>query len=73
MILIANSSAMKRSNNAKMAIKINSNNNITEISINENKIKNIQHAYDLTTALNDEISIQHALDTIHMFCEHADK
>ena len=56
-----------------MAIKINSNNNITGISINENKIKNIQHAYDLTTALNDEISIQHALDTIHKFCEHADK
>ena len=54
-----------------LAIKINSNNNIKGISINKNEIKSIQHADDLTIALNDEASIKHALDTIHGFCERA--
>ena len=54
-----------------LAIKINSNNNIKGISINKNEIKSIQHADDLTIALNDEASIKHALDTIHELCEHA--
>ena len=54
-----------------LAIKINSNNNIKGISINENEIKNIQHADDLTIALNNEASIKHALDTIHELSEHA--
>lgn len=50
---------------------LNCNQNIKGITINDNEIKNIQHADDLSIALKDEMSIKHALEVLNEFCKHA--
>lgn len=54
-----------------LPIKINSNQDIKGISINNCEIKNIQHADDLGLALKDKTSMEHALDILNEFCENA--
>lgn len=54
-----------------LSIKINSNQDIKGISINNCEIKNIQHTDDLGLALKDETSMEHALDILNEFCENA--
>lgn len=51
-----------------LSIKINCSQNIQIITIINCKIKNIQNADDLSWALNDETSMEHALDIISEFC-----
>lgn len=54
-----------------LPIKINSNQDIKGISINNCEIKNIQHADDLGLALKDKTSMEHTLDILNEFCENA--
>ena len=54
-----------------LATKLESNENIFGIKINDYEIRIIQHADDLTKTVQDENSLSQALNTVHEFCKHA--
>ena len=54
-----------------LATKLETNENISEIRINDCEIRNIQHADDLTITVQDENFLRQALNTVHEFCKHA--
>ena len=51
--------------------KLETNENIYGIRINDYEIRNIQHADNLTITLQEENSLTQALNTVHEFCKHA--
>ena len=51
--------------------KLETNENISGIRINDYEIRNIQHGDDLTITVQDENSLSQALNTVHEFCKHA--
>ena len=54
-----------------LGTKLETNENIFGIRINDYEIRNIQHADDLTITVQDENSLSQALNTVHEFCKHA--
>lgn len=54
-----------------LSIKINSNQEMKGKTINNCEIKSIQHAGDLSLALKNETSMEHALNILNEFCENA--
>ena len=50
-----------------LATKLETNENIFGIRINDYEIRNIQHAGDLTITVQDENSLSQALNTVHEF------
>ena len=54
-----------------LATKLETNENIFGIRINDYEIRNIQHADDLTITVQDKNSLSQALNTVHEFCKHA--
>ena len=54
-----------------LATKLETNENIFGIRINDYEIRNIQHADDLTITVQDENSLSQALNTVYEFCKHA--
>ena len=53
-----------------IATKLETNQNIFGIRINDYEIRNIQHGDDLTITVRDENSLSQALNTVHEFCKH---
>lgn len=54
-----------------LSSKINFNQDIKGITINNCEIKNIQHADDLSLTIKHETSMEHALNILNEFCENA--
>ena len=56
-----------------LAIKIRTNDQIEGFKFNniQKEIKSVQHADDLTLALKNIVSVEHAVETIDVFCRHA--
>ena len=54
-----------------LATKLETNQNIFGIRINDYEIWNIQHTDALTISVQDENSLSQALITVHEFCKHA--
>ena len=50
-----------------LGTKLETNENIFGIRINDYEIRNIQHADDLTITVQDENSLSQALNTVHQF------